>query len=89
MPKMPFLHDDGSVHEVDTDKTDGVHNYYYLHEDGTVIWKPAVIVQIDPNYFDGPFVKKVWTIRTQDDMFAFMGDLMKMGLKPPRGGIYW
>lgn len=89
MPKVPFLHDDGNVYMVDTGKIDGVHCYYYLHENDTVIWKPAVVAQIDPEYFNSPFVKKVWTIREEGDLFNLMCDLREMNLKLPREGLYW
>lgn len=40
--------------------------YYYLHTNGDLIWKPAIVVDSDPGYFDSPFVKKVWRIDTED-----------------------
>lgn len=66
-----------------------VHCYYYLHENGEVIWKPPEVTVNDPDYFVSPYVKKVWTIRTFADLGNFMVDLREMGLKSPRGGIYW
>lgn len=66
-----------------------VKHYYYLHENGEVIWKPAQVTDNDPDYFVSPFVKKVWTIRTFDDQMKFMCDLIEMDLDPPRGGMYW
>ena len=41
-------------------------HYYYLHTNGDLIHKPASVVDSDPEYFDSPFVKKVWTIDTED-----------------------
>jgi hypothetical protein len=35
---------------------------YYLHENGDLIWKNAIVFESDPQYFDSPFVKKVWYI---------------------------
>jgi len=66
-----------------------IHCYYYLHENGEVIWKPAGVTVNAPDYFDSPFVKKLWTIRTFEDQMRFMLDLKEMGLKGPKGGIYW
>jgi hypothetical protein len=63
--------------------------YYYLHENGKVIWKPGRVTDNDPDYFVSPFVKKVWTIRTFEDKMKFMLDLKEMGIKGPDGGIYW
>ena len=36
--------------------------YYYLHEDGSLIYKPLAVVESDPSYFDSPFVRKVWVL---------------------------
>jgi hypothetical protein len=38
--------------------------YYYLHTNGDLIGKPAIVVDSDPSHFDSPFVKKVWCIDT-------------------------
>ena len=36
--------------------------YYYLHTNGDLIGKNPVVVDSDPEYFDSPFVRKVWKI---------------------------
>jgi hypothetical protein len=36
--------------------------YYYLHENGDLILKLPIVVESDPEYFNSPFVRKVWTI---------------------------
>jgi hypothetical protein len=36
--------------------------YYYLHENGELILKLPIVVESDPEYFNSPFVRKVWTI---------------------------
>lgn len=41
-------------------------HYYYLHTNGDLIHKSVAVVESDPSYFDSPFVKKVWTIETED-----------------------
>lgn len=41
-------------------------HYYYLHTNGDLIHKPAFVVDSDSSYFDSPFVKKVWTLDTED-----------------------
>lgn len=38
--------------------------YYYLHTNGELIYKPAVVVESDPQYFDSDFVKRFWPIDT-------------------------
>jgi hypothetical protein len=43
-----------------------IDSYYYLHEDGSLIRKPPGVVESDPDYFDSPFVRKVWTIDRED-----------------------
>lgn len=45
-------------------KHDG--GYYYLHQNGTLLWKPAIVVDADPHYFESPFVKTVWRVDRQD-----------------------
>lgn len=42
------------------------HSYYYLHTNGELIHKPAIVVDSDPEYFVSDFVKKVWKITHQD-----------------------
>jgi len=37
--------------------------YYYLHTNGQIIWKPAVVKEYDPEYFESPFVVKYWRVR--------------------------
>ena len=40
--------------------------YYYLHINGQLIYKPAAVVETDPNYFDSMFVRKWWKIDNED-----------------------
>jgi len=35
---------------------------YYLHENGKLIFKPAIVFASEPEYFNSPFVKHVWLI---------------------------
>ena len=39
--------------------------YYYLHTNGQIIWKPKIVVDMDPEYFDSPMVIKYWLIEDQ------------------------
>jgi len=39
--------------------------YYYLHVNGQILWKPSILVDSDPNYFDSPYVVKYWYIDSQ------------------------
>lgn len=39
--------------------------YYYEHENGTVHWKPYIVVDMGggpEEYFDSPFVKRWWKV---------------------------
>jgi hypothetical protein len=51
--------------------TNNIH-YYYLHTNGSLIHKNAVVVESDPQYFDSPFVKKVWKIDITDRKDAWL-----------------
>ena len=35
---------------------------YYLHTNGHIILKSAIVYESDPEYFISPFVRKVWYI---------------------------
>ena len=35
---------------------------YYLHKNGSLIWKNAIVFNNNPGYFDSPFVKAVFYI---------------------------
>lgn len=44
-----------------------MNGYYYLHsESKDLIYKPEICVQSDPEYFNSPFVQKVWHIDISD-----------------------
>lgn len=68
---------------------DCIHCYYYLHENGQVIWKSARVTDNDPDYFVSPFVKKVWEIRTSEDLMGLIAEINEKGYIGPVGGIYW
>lgn len=40
--------------------------YYYLHTNGDLIYKPAIVVELDSSYFDSDFVKKYWCFDSED-----------------------
>lgn len=40
--------------------------YYYLHTNGSTIWKPSTVTRMDPEYFNSPFVVKVWEINSKE-----------------------
>ena len=40
--------------------------YYYLHQNGQLIGKNPIVVDSDPEYFNSPFVQKVWVIDTEN-----------------------
>ena len=45
--------------------------YYYEHVDGSVHFKPFVVVETGfdgpEDYFDSPFVKRWWRVREKED----------------------
>jgi len=60
--------------------------FYYLHTDGSLIFKPATVIDYDPHYFDSPFVKKVWHIDLKDRLNAWkiVLEALSMGCSIPR-----
>ena len=64
-------------------KVDG---YYYLHTNGDLIYKPATVMDSDPNYFDSSFVKKVWPITLDEraDAYTLLLDAEAMGARIDR-----
>jgi len=49
----------------DEAKRDGAW-YYYLHTNGDLISKSPTTIASDPEYFNSPFVKKVWKLNMND-----------------------
>jgi hypothetical protein len=61
--------------------------YYYLHKDTKdLIYKPAICVDSDPQYFDSPFVQKVWRFDSSDrlDAWTICVEALAMGAKRER-----
>lgn len=61
--------------------------YYYLHsETKDLICKPAICIDSDPQYFDSPFVQKVWKIDTTErfDAWHLCVEALAMGAKKER-----
>ncbi|NTW33878.1 MAG: hypothetical protein HGB12_14895 [Bacteroidetes bacterium] len=57
---------------------------YYLHTNGTIIFKPLVVFQIDRHYFESPFVKQFWFIRsdmTKSELQSILIEMKKLGAK--------
>ena len=40
--------------------------YYYLHINGDIIGRNPIVVDSDPDYFDSPFVRKIFVVETTD-----------------------
>ena len=61
-------------------------HYYYLHTNGDLIHKSAFVVDSDPQYFDSDFVKKVWTINTEDrgTLWILLTEALAMGARKDR-----
>jgi len=41
--------------------------YYYLHTSSQVVWKPFIVVDSDPDYFNSPHVVNHWKVETVFD----------------------
>ena len=61
-------------------------HYYYLHTNGDLIHKSALVVDSDSSYFDSPFVKKVWTIDTEDrgSLWILLTEALSLGANKER-----
>lgn len=55
-------------------------HYYYLHENGELISKPALAVGNPAEYFESDFVRKWWEIETTDRTDAWLLLLEATGL---------
>ena len=60
--------------------------FYYLHTNGSLIFKPASVVEHDSHYFDSPFVEKVWWLDVKDRLCAWriVLEALSMGCSIPR-----
>lgn len=58
--------------------TDLRKGYYYLHTNGSTIWKPSVVVRMDPEYFNSPFVVKVWEINSEESFEKMNAEIKTM-----------
>jgi hypothetical protein len=61
--------------------------YYYLHsETKDLISKNPVVVDSDPDYFDSPFVQKVWLLDMENraDAWTFIIEASALGAKTAR-----
>lgn len=61
---------------------------YYLHENGSLIYKPAVVFAGNLEYFDSKFVKHVWLLLTtppastrKGQIKWFLNDLLKVAYR--------
>lgn len=41
--------------------------YYYLHSNSQIIWKPKIVVEMDPEYFNSDMVVKYWKVENEKD----------------------
>lgn len=53
--------------------------YYYLHTNGSLIGKNPWVVDSDPQYFDSPFVSRVWHITNQADFDNMIIEARNLG----------
>jgi len=60
--------------------------YYYLHTNGDLIGKNPVIVESDNEYFNSPFVQKVWNIDLEDrgSIWDFVLEALTIGARLDR-----
>jgi len=57
--------------------------YYYLHTNGNLIYRNPAVVDSDPDYFDSPFVKKVWKINAEnrEDAWTMILEALVLGAR--------
>lgn len=60
--------------------------YYYLHTNGELIHKPESCVDSDPEYFDSPFVRKVWKCcdTNRETCWTLLIESLALGAKTSR-----
>lgn len=60
--------------------------YYYLHTNGDLIGKSPFVVESDSEYFNSPFVQKVWKLETDDrgDSWSFILEACALGANVDR-----
>ena len=60
--------------------------YYYLHTNGDLIGKNPIVVDSDSQYFESDFVKRVWTIDTEDreTLWVMMLEALSYGARVDR-----
>ena len=46
---------------------EGNHEFYYLHVNGSVIWKPKIVVESDPQYFESSMVVSYWEVESRKE----------------------
>ncbi len=56
--------------------------YYYLHTNGTIIFKSMLVVDEtnEVEYFDSPFVVKYWHIKTEEECNKMLNELNNLGI---------
>ena len=52
-------------------------SYYYLHTNGQLIWKPAIVVESDPDYFNSSFIVKHWKIDNENEYQKMINEVAK------------
>jgi hypothetical protein len=53
---------------------------YYLHENGTIHWVNVhIFCNMEDEYFDSPFVKKVWYISDYISVALMLREAVKLG----------
>lgn len=58
--------------------------YYYLHENGDIIGKNPVVVESDSEYFDSPFVKRVWLVSDRPSLYTMVLEALDLGAQKIR-----
>jgi hypothetical protein len=52
--------------------------YFYLHVNGQLIWKPNIVVESDPQYFNSPLVVRYWKIENEYDFKEMIIEAQKI-----------
>ena len=53
--------------------------YYYLHTNGQIIWKPFIIIENEPEYFNSPYIVNYWKVKNISDYNRMVNEAKEQG----------